>query len=98
MALSLWLVLAERSPFPPHYSRSWVNLYCVLNKGEIGFYKDAKNTTTPYNNEPMLNLGHCHCDITLGYKKKKNVFTLKLVLCLLGILSIRVMLFVLSTV
>ncbi|CDQ62900.1 unnamed protein product [Oncorhynchus mykiss] len=58
-------------------SRSWVNLYCVLNKGEIGFYKDAKNTATPYNNEPMLNLGHCHCDVTLGYKKKKNVFTLK---------------------
>uniref|UniRef100_A0A3P8ZYX9 Spectrin beta chain n=1 Tax=Esox lucius TaxID=8010 RepID=A0A3P8ZYX9_ESOLU len=58
-------------------SRSWVNLYCVLNKGEIGFYKDAKNTNTPYNNEPMLNLGHCHCDVTLGYKKKKNVFTLK---------------------
>uniref|UniRef100_A0AAY4EG11 Spectrin beta chain n=1 Tax=Denticeps clupeoides TaxID=299321 RepID=A0AAY4EG11_9TELE len=37
-------------------SRSWVNLYCVLSKGEIGFYKDAKNTTTPYNNENMLNL------------------------------------------
>uniref|UniRef100_A0A4W5PA96 Spectrin beta chain n=1 Tax=Hucho hucho TaxID=62062 RepID=A0A4W5PA96_9TELE len=73
----LWLVFAERAPFSPHYSRSWVNLYCVLNKGEIGFYKDAKNTTTPYNNEPMLNLGHCHCDVTLGYKKKKNVFTLK---------------------
>uniref|UniRef100_A0A6Q2YXX1 Spectrin beta chain n=1 Tax=Esox lucius TaxID=8010 RepID=A0A6Q2YXX1_ESOLU len=64
--------------FPPTHSRSWVNLYCVLNKGEIGFYKDAKNTNTPYNNEPMLNLGHCHCDVTLGYKKKKNVFTLKL--------------------
>ncbi|XP_067363116.1 spectrin beta chain, non-erythrocytic 4-like isoform X5 [Channa argus] len=58
-------------------SRSWVNLYCVLNKGELGFYKDAKNTTTPYNNEPLLNLSHCHCDVTNGYKKKKNVFTLK---------------------
>uniref|UniRef100_A0AAX7SX96 Spectrin beta chain n=1 Tax=Astatotilapia calliptera TaxID=8154 RepID=A0AAX7SX96_ASTCA len=57
--------------------RSWVNLYCVLNKGELGFYKDAKNTTTPYNNEPLLNLSHCHCDVTNGYKKKKNVFTLK---------------------
>uniref|UniRef100_A0A8C4FDY2 Spectrin beta chain n=1 Tax=Dicentrarchus labrax TaxID=13489 RepID=A0A8C4FDY2_DICLA len=57
--------------------RSWVNLYCVLNKGEMGFYKDAKNTTTPYNNEPLLNLSHCHCDVTNGYKKKKNVFTLK---------------------
>uniref|UniRef100_A0A4W6D250 Spectrin beta chain n=1 Tax=Lates calcarifer TaxID=8187 RepID=A0A4W6D250_LATCA len=39
-------------------SRSWVNLYCVLNKGEMGFYKDAKNTTTPYNNEPLLSLSH----------------------------------------
>uniref|UniRef100_A0A4W6CZN9 Spectrin beta chain n=1 Tax=Lates calcarifer TaxID=8187 RepID=A0A4W6CZN9_LATCA len=58
-------------------SRSWVNLYCVLNKGEMGFYKDAKNTTTPYNNEPLLSLSHCHCDVTNGYKKKKNVFTLK---------------------
>uniref|UniRef100_A0A669DE22 Spectrin beta chain n=1 Tax=Oreochromis niloticus TaxID=8128 RepID=A0A669DE22_ORENI len=57
--------------------RSWVNLYCVLNKGELGFYKDAKNTTTSYNNEPLLNLSHCHCDVTNGYKKKKNVFTLK---------------------
>uniref|UniRef100_A0AAQ6A0H5 Spectrin beta chain n=1 Tax=Amphiprion ocellaris TaxID=80972 RepID=A0AAQ6A0H5_AMPOC len=57
--------------------QSWVNLYCVLNKGEMGFYKDAKNTTTPYNNEPLLNLSHCHCDVTNGYKKKKNVFTLK---------------------
>ncbi|XP_039503477.1 spectrin beta chain, non-erythrocytic 4-like isoform X5 [Pimephales promelas] len=58
-------------------SRSWVNLYCVLNKGELGFYKDAKNTVTPYNNEPLLNLSRCACDINNGYKKKKNVFTLK---------------------
>lgn len=75
--------LLLRSLFPhslpafPHHSRSWVNLYCVLNKGEMGFYKDAKNTTTSYNNEPRLNLSHCHCDVTNGYKKKKNVFTLK---------------------
>ncbi|KAJ8280857.1 hypothetical protein GJAV_G00059910 [Gymnothorax javanicus] len=58
-------------------NRSWVNLYCVLSKGEIGFYKDAKNTTTPYNSEPMLSLSNCSCDVTNGYKKKKNVFTLK---------------------
>ncbi|XP_062328735.1 spectrin beta chain, non-erythrocytic 4-like isoform X2 [Osmerus eperlanus] len=58
-------------------NRSWVNLYCVLNKGEMGFYKDAKNTSTPYNNEPLLSLSHCDCDVTNGYKKKKNVFTLK---------------------
>ncbi|XP_077104576.1 spectrin beta chain, non-erythrocytic 4 isoform X2 [Siphateles boraxobius] len=58
-------------------NRSWVNLYCVLNKGELGFYKDAKNTVTPYNNEPLINLSRCACDINNGYKKKKNVFTLK---------------------
>uniref|UniRef100_A0AAQ6ILJ5 Spectrin beta chain n=1 Tax=Anabas testudineus TaxID=64144 RepID=A0AAQ6ILJ5_ANATE len=62
---------------PGAAAQSWVNLYCVLNKGELGFYKDAKNTTTSYNNEPLLSLSHCHCDITNGYKKKKNVFTLK---------------------
>ncbi len=64
-------------PSLPHYSRSWVNLYCVLNKGELGFYKDAKNTSTPYSNEPLINLSSCACDINSGYKKKKNVFTLK---------------------
>ncbi|MBN3307478.1 SPTN4 protein, partial [Amia calva] len=58
-------------------NRSWVNLYCVLNKGEIGFYKDAKNTSTPYNSEPLLSLENCTCDDTNGYKKKKNVFKLK---------------------
>ncbi|XP_061072735.1 spectrin beta chain, non-erythrocytic 4-like [Conger conger] len=58
-------------------SRSWVNLYCVLSKGELGFYKDAKSTATPYNSEPMLCLSSCTCDVTNGYKKKKNVFTLK---------------------
>uniref|UniRef100_A0A4W4FRV6 PH domain-containing protein n=1 Tax=Electrophorus electricus TaxID=8005 RepID=A0A4W4FRV6_ELEEL len=58
-------------------SRSWVNLYCVLTKGELAFYKDSKNTTTSYNNEPIINLSSCSCDITNGYKKKKNVFTLK---------------------
>uniref|UniRef100_A0A8C6T493 Spectrin beta chain n=1 Tax=Neogobius melanostomus TaxID=47308 RepID=A0A8C6T493_9GOBI len=57
-------------------SRSWVNLYCVLNKGELGFFKDAKSTGTPYNNEAALSLSHCQCDVTNGYKKKKNVFTL----------------------
>lgn len=43
----------------------------------MGFYKDAKSTATPYNSEPMLCLSSCSCDVTNGYKKKKNVFTLK---------------------
>lgn len=58
-------------------SKSWVNLYCVLSKGEIIFYKDAKSITTPYNEETPLDLSVCICDSTIGYKKKKNVFVIK---------------------
>ncbi|TRY80191.1 hypothetical protein DNTS_003422 [Danionella cerebrum] len=58
----------ERSP----NSKSWVNLFCVLKQGEIGFYKDARHRTTPYNDEPLLNLAICEFDTTNGYKKKKN--------------------------
>ncbi|KAJ7996243.1 hypothetical protein DPEC_G00235080 [Dallia pectoralis] len=58
-------------------SKSWVNLYCVLSKGEMTFYKDAKSTTTPYNDETPLDLSVCICDSTIGYKKKKNVFVIK---------------------
>ncbi|KAL0994371.1 hypothetical protein UPYG_G00121340 [Umbra pygmaea] len=58
-------------------SKSWVNLYCVLSKGEMTFYKDAKSTTTPYNDEAPLDLSVCICDSTIGYKKKKNVFVIK---------------------
>eukprot|EP00063_Salmo_salar_P018489 XP_013993324.1 PREDICTED: spectrin beta chain, non-erythrocytic 4-like [Salmo salar] len=58
-------------------SKSWVNLYCVLSKGEIIFYKDAKSITTPYNEETPLDLSVCICDSTMGYKKKKNVFVIK---------------------
>ena len=54
-----------------------MNLYCVLSKGEIVFYKDAKNTVTPYNEEPPLDLSLCTCDLTNGYKKKKYVFILR---------------------
>ncbi|KAI7813643.1 putative spectrin beta chain, partial [Triplophysa rosa] len=63
----------ERSP----NSKSWVNLFCVLKQGEIGFYKDARHRTTPYNDEPLLNLAICTFDTTNGYKKKKNVFILR---------------------
>ncbi|XP_055054839.2 spectrin beta chain, non-erythrocytic 4 [Misgurnus anguillicaudatus] len=63
----------ERSP----NSKSWVNLFCVLKQGEIGFYKDARHKTTPYNDEPLLSLAICTFDTTNGYKKKKNVFILR---------------------
>ncbi|XP_035382690.1 spectrin beta chain, non-erythrocytic 4, partial [Electrophorus electricus] len=60
-------------------NRSWMNLLCVLNKGEIVFYKDIKNKNKmiSYEDEPPINLAVCTVDTTNGYKKKKNVFILK---------------------
>lgn len=63
----------ERSP----NSKSWVNMFCILKQGEIGFFKDARHKTTPFNDEPPLNLAICEFDTTNGYKKKKNVFILR---------------------
>ncbi|RXM35303.1 Spectrin beta chain, non-erythrocytic 4 [Acipenser ruthenus] len=60
-------------------NRSWVNLYCIVTNGEMGFYKDAKNTTATFNGEPIISLNNCICDVANGYKKKKNVFKLKTV-------------------
>ncbi|KAI4896659.1 hypothetical protein NFI96_006519, partial [Prochilodus magdalenae] len=50
------------------------------NRRRSGFLQgreDARNTTTPYNDEPLLNLAICTFDTTNGYKKKKNVFILR---------------------
>uniref|UniRef100_A0A672MY51 Spectrin beta chain, non-erythrocytic 4-like n=1 Tax=Sinocyclocheilus grahami TaxID=75366 RepID=A0A672MY51_SINGR len=73
----------ERSP----NSKSWVNLFCVLKQGEIGFYKDSRHKTTPYNDEPLLNLAICEFDTTNGYKKKKNVFILRVCVCVCSVLQ-----------
>ncbi|KAM6983678.1 spectrin beta chain, non-erythrocytic 4 isoform 1-T2 [Tautogolabrus adspersus] len=64
----------QRSP----NSKSWVNVYCVLKEGKLTFYKDARNQTVTYNEEPPVDLSICSFDPTMGYKKKKNVFILKL--------------------
>ncbi|KAM9591637.1 spectrin beta chain, non-erythrocytic 4-like isoform 3-T3 [Morphnus guianensis] len=60
-------------------NRSWVNLYCVLSKGDLGFYKDAKGQATgsTHGGEPLLNLHHSTSEVANDYKKKKNVFKLK---------------------
>ncbi|KAF7648069.1 hypothetical protein LDENG_00162510 [Lucifuga dentata] len=64
----------QRSP----NSKSWVNVYCVLKEGKLTFYKDARNHTTTYNEEPPLDLSCCSFDASKGYKKKKNVFILEI--------------------
>ncbi|XP_033495122.1 spectrin beta chain, non-erythrocytic 4 [Epinephelus lanceolatus] len=64
----------QRSP----NSKSWVNVYCVLKEGQLTFYKDARNHTTTYNEEPPVDLSNCSFDPSMGYKKKKNVFILQM--------------------
>uniref|UniRef100_A0A674GFK3 Spectrin beta chain n=1 Tax=Taeniopygia guttata TaxID=59729 RepID=A0A674GFK3_TAEGU len=60
-------------------SRSWVNLYCVLAKGDLGFYKDAKGPAAgaTHGGEPLLSLHRATAEVANDYKKKKNVFKLK---------------------
>ncbi|XP_051631974.1 spectrin beta chain, non-erythrocytic 4-like, partial [Manacus candei] len=60
-------------------NRSWVNLYCVLAKGDLGFYKDAKGHAagTTHGGEPLLSLHRATSEVANDYKKKKNVFKLK---------------------
>ncbi|XP_053577742.1 spectrin beta chain, non-erythrocytic 4 [Bombina bombina] len=60
-------------------NRSWVNLYCVLNKGDLGFYKDAKSQSSgaTHGGEPLLNLHGATCEVANEYKKKKFVFKLR---------------------
>ncbi|XP_041927418.1 spectrin beta chain, erythrocytic isoform X1 [Alosa sapidissima] len=61
-------------------NRSWNNLYCVLKPGQLSFYKDAKSFghgVTYHGEDPML-LSNASCEILSNYKKKKQVFKLRL--------------------
>ncbi|GAA6102245.1 spectrin family protein isoform X2 [Tachysurus ichikawai] len=61
-------------------NRSWQNVYCVLRKGSLGFYKDNKSASNgiPYHGEVPISLNEATCEIALDYKKRKHVFKLKL--------------------
>lgn len=61
-------------------NRSWQNVYCVLKKGSLGFYKDAKSATSgiPYHGEVPVQLSGAQCSVAHDYKKRKNVFKLSL--------------------
>nr|XP_036869850.1 spectrin beta chain, non-erythrocytic 4 isoform X4 [Manis javanica] len=60
-------------------NRSWVSLYCVLSKGELGFYKDAKGPSSggTHSGEPLLSLHKATSEVASDYKKKKHVFKLQ---------------------
>ncbi|XP_060941485.1 spectrin family protein isoform X1 [Limanda limanda] len=61
-------------------ARSWQNVYCVLRKGSLGFYKDGKSASNgiPYHGEVPISLGEALCEVANGYKKRKHVFKLRL--------------------
>ncbi|XP_061089747.1 spectrin beta chain, non-erythrocytic 1-like isoform X2 [Conger conger] len=61
-------------------SRSWQHVYCVLCKGNLGFYKDSKSAVSglPYHGEVPISLGDATCQVAHDYKKKKHVFKLRL--------------------
>ncbi|KAM7340046.1 hypothetical protein ACRRTK_000661 [Alexandromys fortis] len=60
-------------------NRSWVSLYCVLSKGELGFYKDSKGPSSggTHGGEPLLSLHKATSEVASDYKKKKHVFKLQ---------------------
>ncbi|XP_076848937.1 LOW QUALITY PROTEIN: spectrin family protein [Brachyhypopomus gauderio] len=61
-------------------NRSWQNVYCLLRKGSMGFYKDSKSASNgiPYHGEVPISLGDASCEVAHDYKKRKHVFKLKL--------------------
>ncbi|XP_075693547.1 spectrin beta chain, non-erythrocytic 2 isoform X1 [Rhinoderma darwinii] len=61
-------------------NRSWQNVYCVLKKGSLGFYKDSKSASSgiPYHGEVPVQLAGAQCSVAHEYKKRKNVFKLSL--------------------
>lgn len=56
-----------------------MNLYCVLSKGELGFYKDSKGPASggTHGGEPLLSLHKATSEVASDYKKKKHVFKLQ---------------------
>uniref|UniRef100_A0A7N8XFA4 Spectrin beta chain n=1 Tax=Mastacembelus armatus TaxID=205130 RepID=A0A7N8XFA4_9TELE len=70
-------------------SRSWHNVYCVINQQEMGFYKDQKSASQgiPYHSEIPISLKDAICEVALDYKKKKHVFNYKQINLLLTVLG-----------
>uniref|UniRef100_A0A8C2E5G1 Spectrin beta chain n=1 Tax=Cyprinus carpio TaxID=7962 RepID=A0A8C2E5G1_CYPCA len=61
-------------------TRSWQNVYCILRKGSLGFYKDNKSASNgiPYHGEVPISLSEAVCEVAHDYKKRKHVFKLRL--------------------
>uniref|UniRef100_A0A2K6U8G2 Spectrin beta chain n=1 Tax=Saimiri boliviensis boliviensis TaxID=39432 RepID=A0A2K6U8G2_SAIBB len=57
-------------------NRSWQNVYCVLRRGSLGFYKDAKAASVgvPYHGEVPVSLARAQGSVASDYRKRKHVF------------------------
>uniref|UniRef100_A0A8C0LBQ1 Spectrin beta chain n=1 Tax=Canis lupus dingo TaxID=286419 RepID=A0A8C0LBQ1_CANLU len=58
--------------------RSWQNVYCVLRRGSLGFYKDSKAASmgVPYHGEVPVSLARAQGSVAFDYRKRKHVFKL----------------------
>ncbi|XP_076971716.1 spectrin beta chain, non-erythrocytic 2 isoform X2 [Tamandua tetradactyla] len=61
-------------------NRSWQNVYCILRRGSLGFYKDAKAASAgvPYHGEVPVSLARAQGSVAFDYRKRKHVFKLGL--------------------
>ncbi|XP_062051757.1 spectrin beta chain, non-erythrocytic 2 isoform X1 [Lepus europaeus] len=61
-------------------NRSWQNVYCVLRRRSLGFYKDAKaaGAGVPYHGEVPVSLARAQGSVAFDYRKRKHVFKLGL--------------------
>uniref|UniRef100_A0A8C0L626 Spectrin beta chain n=1 Tax=Canis lupus dingo TaxID=286419 RepID=A0A8C0L626_CANLU len=59
-------------------NRSWQNVYCVLRRGSLGFYKDSKAASmgVPYHGEVPVSLARAQGSVAFDYRKRKHVFKL----------------------
>uniref|UniRef100_G1R311 Spectrin beta chain n=1 Tax=Nomascus leucogenys TaxID=61853 RepID=G1R311_NOMLE len=55
-------------------NRSWQNVYCVLRRGSLGFYKDAKAASAgvPYHGEVPVSLARAQGSVAFDYRKRKH--------------------------
>lgn len=62
----------------PSLPRSWQNVYCVLRRGSLGFYKDARaaGAGVPYHGEVPVSLARAQGSVAFDYRKRKHVFKL----------------------
>ncbi|CAH2328068.1 spectrin beta chain, erythrocytic isoform X1 [Pelobates cultripes] len=69
-----------QGPLKKAASRSWTTVYCVLKNYDLFFYKDAKSfaMNESLQGEDPLVLSSATCETVADYKKKKNIFRLRL--------------------